>query len=188
MIVSFSLEFLKNILWWTVFEFLVVRIISIQCFYFLVTVSAHFSLSAVIVNKKIRGAALGAAVGAFFAFIFQTQHSYLHYSKREVKYVNVILFRIACYTKKIQNCPPKDIFLKFERKAHNHSTLAIAMWTVSYIGTILLVLPIAYLHFWIQYIRLIPMNVTLKKFWHFIRNPMYYSLFIWMQQYTMGWP
>ena len=56
------------------------------------------SLSAVIVNKKIRGAALGAAVGAFFAFIFQTQHPYLHYSKREVKYVNVILFRIACYT------------------------------------------------------------------------------------------
>ena len=93
-----------------VFEFLVVRMIPIHCcFYFLVTVS----LSAVIVNKK------------FFALIFQTQHSYLRYSKREVKYVNVILFRIACYTKKIQNCPPKDIFLKFERKAHNHSTLII---------------------------------------------------------------
>ena len=40
-----------------------------------------------------------------------------------MKYVNVILFRIACYTIKIQNCPPKDIFKKFERKAHNHSTL-----------------------------------------------------------------
>ena len=116
MIVSFFLELSIHILWWLLFEFLVVRTISIQCFYFL--------LSAVIVKKKISGAALGAAVGTFFAFIFQTQHSYLRYSKREVKYVNVILFRIACYTKKIQNCPPKDIFLKFERKAHNHSTLA----------------------------------------------------------------
>ena len=39
-------------------------------------------------QKKIRGAALGTAAGAFFAFIFQTQHSYLRYSKREVKYVS----------------------------------------------------------------------------------------------------
>ena len=53
-----------------VFEFLVVRMISIHCcFYFLVTVSL---LSAVIVNKKK------------LALIFQTQHSYLRYSKREV--------------------------------------------------------------------------------------------------------
>ena len=74
-------------------------------------------------QQKNQGAALGGAVGAFFAFIFQTQHSYLLYSKREMKYVNVILFRIACYKIKIQKCPPKDIFEKFERKAHNHSTL-----------------------------------------------------------------
>ena len=50
-------------------------------------------------QKKIRGAALGTAAGAFFAFIFQTQHSYLRYSKREMRYVNK-LFRIACYTHK----------------------------------------------------------------------------------------
>ena len=48
-------------------------------------------------KKKIRGTALGTAAGAFFAFIFQMQHSYLRYSKREVRYVNK-LFRIACYT------------------------------------------------------------------------------------------
>ena len=68
-----------------VFEFLVLRTIPIHCcFYFLVTVS----LSAVIVNKKK------------FALSFQTQHSYLRYSKREVKYVYIIPFRIACYTHK----------------------------------------------------------------------------------------
>ena len=42
-----------------------------------------------------------------------------------MKYVYVIPFRIACYTHKIQNCPPKDIFKKFERKANNQSTLVL---------------------------------------------------------------
>ena len=67
MIVLFFLELPIRILSWLFFEILVVQTISIQCFYFL--------LSAVIVKKKISGAALGAAVGTFFAFIFQTQHS-----------------------------------------------------------------------------------------------------------------
>ena len=52
MIVSFFLKLSIRILWWLFFEFLVVRKILIQCFYF--SLSAQV-LSAVIVNKKNEG-------------------------------------------------------------------------------------------------------------------------------------
>ena len=106
-----------------VFEFLVVRTISIQCFYFLVTALSACQLS--LSTKKIRGAALGTAAGCrgIFCLYFSDTTLLPALLQKGMKYVNVILFRIACYTIKIQNCPPKDIFKKFERKAHNHSTL-----------------------------------------------------------------
>ena len=108
-----------------VFEFLVVRTISIQCFYFLVTALSACQLS--LSTKKIRGAALGTAAGCrgIFCLYFSDTTLLAALLQKRMKYVNVILFRIACYTIKIQNCPPKDIFKKFERKAHNHSTLVL---------------------------------------------------------------
>ena len=71
------------------------------------------SLSAVIVNKKIRGAALGCAVGVFFAFIFPTQHPYLHYSKRDLKYFNVTLFRIASKSRILKRVLSKNYLFNF---------------------------------------------------------------------------
>ena len=123
MIVLFFLELSIHIFWWLFFEFLVVRTISIQCFYFLVTALSACQLS--LSTKKIRGAALGTAAGCrgIFCLYFSDTTLLPALLQKRMKYVNVILFRIACYTIKIQNCPPKDIFKKFERKAHNHSTL-----------------------------------------------------------------
>ena len=64
MIVSFFLEFLKNILWWTIFWiFGGSNDLDSLLFLFSCHCQPAVSLSAVIVNKKI------------FAFIFQTQHS-----------------------------------------------------------------------------------------------------------------
>ena len=57
-------------------------------------------ISATVLRDRLLQGAAGTAAGAFFALIFQTQHSYLRYSKREMKYFNVILFRIVCYTHK----------------------------------------------------------------------------------------
>ena len=92
---------------------------------FLFSCHCTVSLSAVIVNKKNQGAALGTAAGCrgIFCLYFSDTTLLPALLQKRMKYVNVILFRIACYTIKIQNCPPKDIFKKFERKAHNHSTL-----------------------------------------------------------------
>ena len=75
--------------------------------------------SAVIVNKKNQG----CCCGGIFCLYFSDATLLAALLQKRSDYVNVILFRIACYTKNIQNCPPKDIFKKFERKAHNHSTL-----------------------------------------------------------------
>ena len=123
MIVSFLLKLSIRILWWLFLNFWWFEQSRFNVFIFLSLLSAcQLSLS----TKKIRGAALGTAAGCrgIFCLYFSDATLLAALLQKRMKYVNVILFRIACYTIKIQNCPPKDIFKKFERKAHNHSTLA----------------------------------------------------------------
>ena len=104
MIVLFFLELSIHILWWLFLNFWwFERSRFTVVFIFLSLSVCQLSLS----TKKI------------FALIFQTQHSYLRYSKREVKYVYVIPFRIVCYTHKHEykfKTVHQKIFLKNSRE------------------------------------------------------------------------
>ena len=99
-IVLFCLKLSIRILWWLFLNFWWFEQSRFNVFIFL---SLHCQPVSCHCQQKKSGALLLAllqAAGAFFASIFQTQHSYLRYSKREVKYFYVIPFRIACYTHK----------------------------------------------------------------------------------------
>ena len=115
-----------NFWWFEQSRFNVFIFLSLHC----QPVSCHCQ------QKKIRGAALGTAAGCrgIFCLYFSDTTLLPALLQKRMKYVNVILFRIACYTIKIQNCPPKDISKKFEKKADNHRTLAIVeskLWNKS---------------------------------------------------------